>query len=58
MTKLLSAAQAAAELGVTPQHIRQLAADGRIKGARRMGRDWFMPAPVRVSKVPRGRPKC
>ena len=36
--------QAAKELGVTVRHARHLAARGRLPGAYRNGRDWFIPA--------------
>lgn len=54
--KLVTAATAAKQLGVTASRIRQLAIAGRIKGAARLGRDWVMPSPVKVSKVQQGRP--
>ena len=55
--KLITAATAARELGVSPARIRQLAGAGRIKGAKRMGRDWIMPSLLRIKQVPQGRPR-
>jgi len=46
--QLLSSAEAARILGVSPMRVRQLLSQGRIKGARKIGRDWVIPAPVRV----------
>lgn len=41
---LLTTAQAARELGVDASTIRLWCRLGKIKGARRMGRDWVMDA--------------
>ncbi|HXF67427.1 MAG TPA: helix-turn-helix domain-containing protein [Burkholderiales bacterium] len=54
--RFCTVAEAAAVLGVTPGRVRQLLSEGRIIGARKHGRDWLIPAPVRVREVPRGRP--
>lgn len=54
--RFCTVAQAARALGVTPGRVRQLLWEGRIVGARKHGRDWLIPAPVRVREVPRGRP--
>ena len=43
MTKTLTTTEAARELGVTAQRIRQLAAAGEIK-AEKHGRDWMIDA--------------
>ena len=53
---MLTSAQAAARLGVTPARIRQLAIAGRIRGAYRQGRDWLIPIRFSVQKVRQGRP--
>lgn len=50
---LLSVADAARELGVSPRRIRALLAQGRIAGAVKLGREWVIPAPVR--KLPPAR---
>ncbi len=44
----LTADLAAKELGVSGARVRKLLGDGRIKGARKIGRDWLVPAPVKV----------
>ena len=45
---------AAEELGVTKARVRQLAAQGRIEGAHKIGRDWIIPRPVEVRPGTRG----
>ena len=45
---------AAEELGVTEARVRQLAAQGRIEGAHKIGRDWIIPRPVEVRPGARG----
>ena len=45
----LTADLAARELGVSGARVRKLLSDGRIEGARKIGRDWVVPTPVRVS---------
>ena len=45
---------AAAELGVSPRRIHQMLSDSRIEGARKIGRDWVVPSPVRVTVGKRG----
>jgi len=37
--------EAALLLGVTASYVRRLCRDGRIAGARRIGRDWCIPLP-------------
>lgn len=41
---LQSLTQAAARVGRTPARLRQLIAADAIKGARKVGRDWYVPA--------------
>jgi excisionase family DNA binding protein len=55
-SSLLSIQEAAAALGVSEQWLRQLARLGRVRGARKVGRDWVIPSPPRVlpSTRPRG----
>jgi len=56
--EIATVAEAAAELGVSERRVRVLCAEGRIVGARRIGRDWVIPRPIRVvpaAKGPRGR---
>ena len=45
---------AADELGVTEARVRQLASQGRIEGAHKVGRDWIIPRPVEVRPGTRG----
>ena len=45
---------AADELGITEARVRQLAAQGRIEGAHKIGRDWIIPRPVEVRPGSRG----
>ena len=50
----LTADLAAKELGVSGARVRKLLAEGRIRGARKNGRDWLVPTPVQVSPATRG----
>lgn len=45
---ILTADEAATVLGVSERRVRQLLDAGRIAGARKLGRDWAIPAPVQV----------
>jgi hypothetical protein len=56
---MITVKQFADKHGVTSLRIRQFIAEGRIAGARQIGRDWFIPerAVVRPPANPRGRPK-
>ena len=45
---------ASEELGITEARVRQLAAQGRIEGAHKIGRDWIIPNPVEVTPGTRG----
>lgn len=47
---ILTVSEAAVALRLSEQRIRQLLLAGRIVGARRLGRDWAIPAPARVSE--------
>jgi len=51
--------QFAAKHGVSSIRILQLIAEGRIRGARKLARDWLIPdrAVIRPPANPRGRPK-
>lgn len=56
--KLISAAQAAADRGLSKGRICVLAATGRIKGARKVGTQWVLPENFIVTPDPRiGRKK-
>lgn len=46
--ELLTVPDAARALSVTPGRVRQLLVERRIAGARKVGRDWLIPAPARV----------
>lgn len=62
---MIAVKQFAARHGVTPLRVRQFIAEGRIAGAKKLGRDWFIPerAVIRPPANPRGRrrkrqPRC
>ena len=46
--------EAAARLGVSERRVRQLALDGRIRGATKSGAEWLIPTPVEVIPGKRG----
>ena len=50
----LTADLAANELGVSGARVRKLLSEGRIRGARKIGRDWVVPTPVQVVPAARG----
>jgi len=52
--EIATVAEAAAELGVSERRVRTLCSEGRIVGARRVGRDWVIPRPIRVLPRERG----
>lgn len=52
--EIATVAEAAAELGVSERRVRTLCSEGRIIGARRVGRDWVIPRPIRVLPGERG----
>ena len=41
-------------VGVSYSRMRQLLAEGRVKGAERLGRDWVIPLPVEITPGARG----
>jgi excisionase family DNA binding protein len=41
----ISVAAAALALGLSRRHLRRLCAQGRIAGAKKLGRDWLIPNP-------------
>lgn len=57
MPKLIPAAEYSRRAGLDPQfgRLRQLCAAGRIKGAVKLGRDWFIPENTVINRKP-GRP--
>ena len=46
--------QAAVRLGVSERRVRQLAREGRVRGATKTGSEWLIPAPVEVIPGKRG----
>ena len=46
--------RAAAELGVSDGRVRQLARDGPVRGAMKLGQEWLIPTPVEVLRGRRG----
>ncbi|MCY3656526.1 MAG: hypothetical protein OXG95_07935 [Chloroflexi bacterium] len=50
----LTARRAALELGVSERRVRQLARDGRVRGAVKHGNEWLIPSPVEVVPGTRG----
>lgn len=51
---MIDVAAAAEKLGVVPQRVRALLAKRRIPGARRLGRQWFIPEDFKVTPGTRG----
>jgi len=52
--KFISTTDAAAKADVTPRYIQKLCAEGRIKGAERVGRAWLVPASFKWTALPMG----
>ena len=50
----LTASQAAMELGISDRRVRQLAEQGRVLGAIKVGHEWLIPTPVYVVHGSRG----
>ena len=46
--------QAAIDLGVSERRVRQLATEGRVRGATKTGAEWLIPRPVEVIRGRRG----
>lgn len=46
--------QAASELGISDRRVRQLAREGRVRGATKDGAEWLIPTPVEVIPGRRG----
>jgi len=53
---MLSSKKAAESLGVSVPRVQALLRQGRIVGAQKVGRDWVIPAPVKVKAGSRTRP--
>lgn len=56
MEELITAAVAADRLGVSARWLAKLCADGRIPGARKLGRDWLIPPGAQIAPTGLGRP--
>ena len=52
----MTVAELAAELGVSVRRARALCAAGRIEGAQKLGRDWIIRTPWRMTPGVPGRP--
>ncbi len=50
----ISVRGAALELGVSERRVRQLARNGRVRGAAKVGQEWLIPTPVEVIPGSRG----
>lgn len=50
----VTAGRAAVELGVTDGRVRQLAREGRLRGAVKAGHEWLIPTPIEVIPGRRG----
>ena len=46
--------QAAVRLGISERRVRQLARDGRLRGATKAGAEWLIPTPVEIVLGRRG----
>ncbi len=46
--------EAAMRLGISERRVRQLARDGRVRGATKVGAEWLIPTPVDVVPGKRG----
>ena len=53
-TDSVTIASAAEKLQVSERRLRQLARQGRVKGAEKRGRDWLIPTPVEILPGKRG----
>jgi excisionase family DNA binding protein len=50
-SELISVQAAAAALGVSERYVRRLASQGRVQGAKKIGRDWLIPSPPVVLRM-------
>lgn len=53
---LISAVEAAERLGISKKWILALCAQGRIPGARKIGRQWVIPPGAKIEPTGLGRP--
>jgi len=49
--ELINASEAARRAGVSREWISRLCAQGRIEGARKLGRGWSIPAGAKIAKL-------
>ncbi len=58
MDELITTAEAARRLGVSPRWVARLCADGRIEGAKKLGKTWLLLAGAKIAPAPAqpGRP--
>lgn len=54
--ELITVPEAARRLGLSRQRIGQLCKQGRIPGAKQVGRQWVIPAGTKIEALPPGRP--
>lgn len=52
MDNWITVPEAARRLGVTRQWVFRLCQDGRITGARKIGRQWVIPAGAKIETLP------
>ena len=50
----VTVSQAAIRLGVSDRRVRQLAREGRVRGAAKVGEEWLIPTPVEIIPGSRG----
>jgi len=48
-TRFCTLAEASQELGVSATRLRQLCAQGRVRGAQKHAETWFIPRPFRIT---------
>jgi hypothetical protein len=53
-SKLITTAEAADNAGISRRYLQRLCIDGRVKGAQKLGRDWFVPSSFKWKPLPRG----
>lgn len=53
---MISTTEAAKKLNVVPRRVRVLCEQGRIKGAKKVGRNWTVPDEPKVIQADRVRP--
>lgn len=53
---LMTVQQAAEKMGVSAARVTALCREGRVAGARKVGRDWILPGEPRIAAAARQRP--